>query len=340
MIASRQYSLQQIMLQVSYALLPAIAVYSWLFGAAVLVNILLAVLLALGFEALILSLRGRPLSPLSDGSAILTAVLLALSVPPLAPWWLLAVGVFFAIVIAKHLYGGLGFNPFNPAMIGFAVLLISFPLEMTRWPAAVALVQQPLDLMQTLQWVFGGTLPAGLSFDALSGATPLDTLKTRLGLGETLAQIHSQQPILGTLGGTNWQWVNLAILAGGLWLLWRRIISWHIPVALLGSLMLLAGLFHLINPELYATPLFHLFSGAAILGAFFIATDPVTAATSNLGKLWFGAGIGILTYVIRTWGGYPDAIAFAVLLMNMSAPTIDYYTTPRAFGERKGKGQA
>lgn len=331
-----QSSVQSIMFNVSIALIPAIAVYAWLFGAAILINIVLAVILALVFEALILKLRSRALTPLTDGSAVLTAVLLALSLPPLAPWWLIAVGVLFAIVVAKHLYGGLGFNPFNPAMIGYAVLLISFPLEMTQWPASLELARQPLDLMASLNYIFTGSLPAGLQIDAISGATPLDTMKTQLGLGETVAQITTQHPIFGSLGGTHWQWINLAILGGGLWLLWRRIISWHIPVALLGGLMLMALLFNLIDPDHYAPPLFHLFSGAAILGAFFIATDPVTAATSNRGKLWFGAGIGILTYVIRSWGGYPDGIAFAVLLMNMAAPTIDYYTTPRAFGETRG----
>lgn len=332
---ARPSSVQQIMLNVSLALVPAIAVYAWLFGIAIVINILLAIILALGFEALMLRLRGKALTPLSDGSAILTAVLLALSLPPLAPWWLIAVGVLFAIVVAKHLYGGLGFNPFNPAMIGFAVLLISFPLEMTQWPASLALTQQPLDLMASLNLIFTGQLPAGMAIDTISGATPLDTMKTRLGLGETVQQIRSQHLIFGNLGGADWQWINLTILAGGLWLLWRRIISWHIPVSLLGSLMLMALIFNLIDPTRHAEPVFHLFSGAAILGAFFIATDPITAATSNRGKLWFGAGIGILTYVIRSWGGYPDAIAFAVLLMNLAAPTIDYYTTPRAFGEGK-----
>ena len=335
-----QKSVQSIMFNVSIALIPAIAIYAWLFGSAILINIVLAIVLALAFEALILRLRARPLTPLGDGSAVLTAVLLALSLPPLAPWWLITIGVMFAIVVAKHLYGGLGFNPFNPAMIGYAVLLISFPLEMTQWPAALSLSQQPLDLMASLNYVFTGSLPAGLQIDAISGATPLDTMKTQLGLGQTVTQIQTQNPIFASLGGADWQWINLAILGGGLWLLWRRIISWHIPVALLGSLMLMALIFNLIDPEQYSSPLFHLFSGAAILGAFFIATDPVTAATSNQGKLWFGAGIGILTYIIRSWGGYPDGIAFAVLLMNMAAPTIDYYTTPRAFGETKGRDKS
>jgi len=335
-IHTEQRSVRNIMLSVTLALVPAIAVYAWLFGPAILVSIAWMAALALGLEALFLLIRGRALAPaLGDGSALLTAVLLALALPPIAPWWLSLVGVFFAIVVAKQLYGGLGYNPFNPAMIGYAVLMISFPLQMTTWPPSLD-AGHALGLADSLNYIFGGQLPGGLGVDAISGATPLDTMKTQLGLGHTVDEIRAAHPIFGSLGGSDWQWINLAILAGGLWLVWRRIISWHIPVALLGALALMAGLFYLVNPDHYGSPLFHLFSGAAMLGAFFIATDPVTAATSNRGKLWFGAGIGILTYIIRTWGGYPDGIAFAVLLMNMAAPTIDYYTTPRVFGAGEG----
>lgn len=335
-IRNQGNSVRRVMLQVSLALVPGIAVYAWLFGPAILINLMWMVLLALGFEALFLKLRGREPAPaLGDGSALLTALLLGLAIPPLAPWWLSMVGIFFAIIVAKQLYGGLGYNPFNPAMIGYAVLLISFPLEMTTWPAALDSTEgHGLGAGDAFRHIFGLARDSGI--DAISGATPLDTLKTQLGLGHSVDAIRASHPIFGSLGGTDWQWISLAFLAGGLWLIWRRIISWHIPVALLGSLALMAAVFYAINPEHYSSPLFQLFSGAAMLGAFFIATDPVTAATSNRGKLWFGAGIGILTYVIRAWGGYPDGIAFAVLLMNMAAPTIDYYTTPRVFGEDKG----
>ncbi|MBD3671354.1 MAG: electron transport complex subunit RsxD [Gammaproteobacteria bacterium] len=337
---NRQRSVRSVMLGVSYALVPAILVYAWLFGAGILINIVLAGGLALAFEAAFLKLRGRELAPaLGDGSALLTALLLAMALPPLAPWWLVLLGVFFAIVVAKHLYGGLGYNPFNPAMIGYAVLLISFPLEMTTWPAPLA-DGQSLGLMGSLAYVFTGQLPAGLGADAITGATPLDNLKTQLDLGRDVAQIRSETTLFGSLGGAHWEWINLAILGGGLWLIWRRLITWHIPVAMLGTLALLALVFYVYDPTSYASPLFHLFSGAAMLGAFFIATDPVTAATSNRGKLWFGAGIGLFTFVIRSWGGYPDGVAFAVLLMNMAAPTIDYYTTPRVFGGNKGDGKS
>lgn len=323
-----------VMLQVVYALIPGILVYAWLFGWGVLINIVLAALTALATEALMLRLRRRPLAMfLSDGSALVTALLLALALPPLAPWWIVVIGTAFAIIFAKHLYGGLGFNPFNPAMVGYVMLLISFPREMTAWPAPLSLRELDLGLGQSLAYVFGGTLPGIATADALTMATPLDSLKTQLGLNQSVDQITTR-PIFGMLGGTGWEWINLAFLAGGLWLIRKRVISWHVPVAMLGSLALIAFLFHIVNPEDYASPLFHLFSGGAILGAFFIATDPVSGATTPKGRIFFGIGVGLFTYIIRVWGGYPDAVAFSVLLMNMGAPTIDYYTRPRVFGHR------
>ncbi len=326
-------AVNRVMLQVSLALLPALIAATWLFGWAIPLKLLIAVVVALGSEALILQLRGRPITAtLADGSALVTALLLALALPPLAPWWLIAVGAAFAVIIGKQLYGGLGYNPFNPAMIGYVVLLISFPLEMTTWLAPGGLREGGLELGQTAAYLFTGILPDG-GLDALTMATPLDTVKTRLGQEHTIGEIMTA-PVFGTLGGKGWEIINGLILLGGSWMLFKRIISWHVPVAMLGSLFLIAGLFHLFNPEHYAGPLFHIFSGGALLGAFFIATDPVSGATSEKGRLWFGAGAGILTYIIRTWGGYPDGVAFAVLLMNMAAPTIDYYTQPRVFGHK------
>jgi electron transport complex protein RnfD len=177
-----------------------------------------------------------------------------------------------------------------------------------------------------------GAIFGGSGLDTLSGATPLDTIKTRLDMGVALEQIMAA-PLFGYLGGRGWELVNGMILLGGLWLLIKRVISWHVPVAMLGTLFATASIFHLINPGVYADPLFHLFAGGAMLGAFFIATDPVSGATSNRGRLLFGAGAGLLVFVIRSWGGYPDGVAFAVLLMNMVAPTLDYYTRPRVFGQ-------
>ncbi len=329
-------SVSTVMMQVNLALLPALAAYTWLFGWGVLFNILIASVTALVSEGVIMRLRGYPvLATLGDGSALLTALLLAIALPPLAPWWLIAIGTGFAIVFAKQLYGGLGYNPFNPAMIGYVLLLISFPLEMTSWGAPLGLSEHGLNFGETAAYVFNGILPAQTALDSLSMATPLDSIKTQLGLEYTLGEIITS-PTFGYIGGTGWEIVNGLILLGGLWMLWRRIITWHVPVAMLGTLFLLSGLAHLANPEHYAGPLFHLASGGALLGAFFIATDPVSGATSNSGRLLFGIGAGLLVYIIRTWGGYPDGVAFSVLLMNMAAPTIDYYTRPRVFGHQEG----
>ena len=329
-------AVSKVMHQVSLALVPALLAYTWLFGWGVALNVLIAAFVALTSEALVLKLRNRPAtSTLADGSALVTALLLAIALPPLAPWWLTTVGVAFAIILAKQLYGGLGFNPFNPAMVGYVVLLISFPLEMTSWLAPDGLSEGSLSFSGAVSYVFTGSLPGATGLDSLTMATPLDTMKTRLGLEHTLGEIMSS-PVFGRFGGSGWEVVNGMILLGGLYLMVRRIISWHVPVAMLGSLFLASGIFHLINPDHYAGPLFHLFSGGAMLGAFFIATDPISGATSDRGRVWFGAGVGLLTFIIRTWGGYPDGIAFSVLLMNMAAPTIDYYTRPRVFGHNRG----
>ncbi|MDH5301445.1 MAG: electron transport complex subunit RsxD [Gammaproteobacteria bacterium] len=321
-------SVTRIMLIVLLALVPGLLTYGWFFGAGVYINLLLACVFALGLEALMLKLRNRPLAPfLSDGSALVTAFLLALSIPPIAPWWITLLGVFFAIVVAKHLYGGLGHNPFNPAMVGYAILLISFPREMTSWVASVDLRETSLGLSESLQIIFGQS-----GIDSVTGATPLDHIKTQLGQNHDISDILRDSPIFGELAGKGFEWVSIAFLLGGLLLIHKKIISWQIPAAVLISLAVCAGIFHLIDPEHYASPTFHLFAGATMLCAFFIATDPVSACTTPRGRIYFGIGIGVLIFVIRTWGGYPDAVAFAVLLMNLAAPTIDYYTRPRVFG--------
>jgi electron transport complex protein RnfD len=327
-------SVQQVMLTVLYGLIPGVAAYVWFFGWGVVINVVLAVAVALSAEALMLSLRGRPVWPfVTDGSAAVTAALLAVALPPVAPWWATVVGTVFAIVVAKHLYGGLGYNPFNPAMVGYVLLLVSFPRVMTVWPAAESVSGHPIGFLDSLRIIFSGS-PAEYALDAVTGATPLDYMKVKLGANLTVGEIRAS-PIFGGLGGKGWEWVSAGFLLGGLWLIYRRVITWHIPAAMLGSLFLLALVFTAVDPSRYASPVFHLFSGAAMLGAFFIATDPVTAATTPRGRLIFGAGIGAFTYIIRTWGGYPDAVAFSVLLMNIAAPTIDYYTQPRVFGHGK-----
>lgn len=323
------------MLQLLLALVPAVIAIVYFFGPSVLITIILAIVTALLAEALMLKLRHRPIKPfLLDGSAVVTAVLLAIALPPLAPWWLIVVGIVFAIVFAKHLYGGLGYNPFNPAMIAYVLLLISFPLEMTTWLPAIGLNENPLDFSSAFHVIFNGQLSSGLTLDTISGATPLDSMKTQIRLLQDPSLI-SQQPLFGIFGGKGWEWINLWFALGGLFLIYRRVISWHIPVSLLLGLTVISLITWLISPETTASPLFHLFSGGTMLAAFFIATDPVTAATTVKGRIVFGAGVGLLTYIIRVWGGYPDGIAFAVLLMNMLVPLIDYYTQPKVYGAVK-----
>lgn len=328
-------SVSLVMRRVIYALLPAIAVATYLFGWAVPIQLVLASASALLAEALMLRLRKRPVGRfLRDYSAVVTGLLLALSIPAIAPWWLTVVGVFFAIVVAKQLYGGLGYNPFNPAMVGYVMLLISFPKYMTHWPALAPLGSaDALGFMDSLRLIFAGWQP----LDAVSQATVLDLVKTELGRDHTLGEIvGGHAPLFGTFAGAGGEWVALAYLLGGLWMIHKRVISWHVPAAMLGGTALVAGFFHLYNPDLYPGPLFHLFGGGLMLGAFFIATDPVSSPTTPRGLLIFGAAIGALTYVIRTWGGYPDGVAFSVLLLNMAVPMIDYYTRPTVYGHGQG----
>jgi len=324
-------SVTKIMLKVLYALVPGILVYVFIFGFGVAINILLAIVTALSCEAIMLVLRKRPIAPfLMDGSAVITGVLLALSIPSIAPWWIIVLGTAFAIIIAKHLYGGLGYNPFNPAMIGYAMLLISFPQQMTVWPQSYA--SNFLGPVDSFKLIFSDNTPEQLAADAISGATPLDYLKNQLGLSRDVADIMANSDTFGLLASSGFEWISIAFLIGGLWLIKQKIIHWHIPAAMIGSLTLIALVFYIIDSGQYASPVFHLFSGATVLGAFFIATDPVSAATTAKGKIIYGTCIGLLIYIIRTWGGYPDAIAFAVLIMNMVAPTIDYYTKPKTYG--------
>lgn len=306
-------SVAAVMRDVLLALVPGVALYTLLFGWGVLSNIAIAALSCVLVEALALQLRGKSLRAfLLDSSALVTGVLLALSLPPTAPWWIPVVGSLFAMLLGKHVYGGLGYNPFNPAMVGFVVLLISFPVPMTAWPAL-----QPLWAPQ---------------IDALTGATVLDHMRTQLGLQRTLSEIRGDTPI-GVFAGSGWEWIALAWLAGGLYMLWRKTIRWQIPAGVLAGVFLIALPFWAMDPDRYASPLFHWLSGATLLGAFFIATDPVSAATTPRGRLLYGLGIGVLVYVIRTWGGFPDGVAFAVLLLNICAPTIDRYTQPRVYGQ-------
>lgn len=328
----------QVMQQVLLATVPGLIALSVYFGWGTLINIVLCGAVAIACEAAVLKLRRRPVMfYLSDYSAVVTAVLLGLALPPLAPWWIAVVGTAFAIIIAKQLYGGLGFNPFNPAMMGYVVLLISFPVEMTAWPAPSTIMpegQSVPGLLESIQAVF--PFLTGKHIDVYTAATSLDVVKHNHAL--MLDQLYVEEPLfqMGKLAGSGWEWVNLGFLAGGCFLLSRRIFTWHAPVAMLLALSLMAVLFYDGgSSSSKGSPLLHLFSGATMLGAFFIVTDPVTSATSNKGRLIYGGLIGILIFVIRSWGSYPDAVAFAVLLMNFAAPLIDNYTLPRTYGQSK-----
>lgn len=328
-----QTTVAGVMRQVLYALIPGIAAHAWFFGPGILVQILLAVTFALGFETIMLKIRGRDLRLfLSDFSAVVTAVLFALCIPPLAPWWISLVAMLFAIVVAKHLYGGLGHNVFNPAMVGYIVVLISFPQLMTQWLPPQAIADSVPGLRDALGAIFTGHLPAPLTWDAITQSTPLDTIKTGIDAGRMVPEIR-QAPIFGDFGGLGWEWIANWYALGGIYLLYRRIITWQVPLAVLGSVLFISTGAYLLDPGGNPVPLQHIFSGALVLCAFFIATDPVTGCTSTLGRIWFGAGVGIITLVIRRWGGYPDGVAFGVLLMNMAAPLLDRYTRPRVYGQ-------
>ncbi|MDO8846252.1 electron transport complex subunit RsxD [Methylicorpusculum sp.] len=327
-------SVTRVMFEVIIALVPGVIALFWFFGWGVLINVVLAVITALMAESLILLVRGRPVwVSLKDLSAVVTAVLLAISLPAIAPWWVTVTGILFAIVIAKHLYGGLGYNPFNPAMVGYVFLLVSFPLPMTSWPAMTGLGTMTLNFQDIAQLILFERIPENADYDALTMATPLDALKTQLSLQKSVLEAQSGA-VFGYLAGKGWEWVSLAYLLGGLWLMVRKIINWHIPAGLILGISVISGICYLIDAQIYAPPMFHLFAGATMLGAFFIATDPVTAATTVKGRLIYGMMIGVLVYIIRVWGGYPDAVAFSVLLANLAAPALDYFTKPRVFGHR------
>jgi len=326
---------------VIYATLPGIFAQWYFFGWGNLIHIALASCTVVFAEFSVLSLRHKKISSeLFDGSAILTAVLLGISIPALAPWWISVFGALFAIVIVKQLYGGLGHNPFNPAMAAYVMLLISFPVQMTLWQPPINLMSFDLNFQNTLSTIFTGYTIDGFSteqlrvhVDGFTMATPLDTLKTNLTLGLTTSESFDS-PIFGKHFGIGWEWVNTGFLLGGIFLIAKKAIDWVTPVSFLISLFICSLIAFIVSPDTSASTMFHWFSGATMLGAFFILTDPVSGATSTKGRIVFAVLAGLLVYLIRKFGGYPDAIAFAVLLCNMSAPLIDQYTRPRAYGHQ------
>ena len=327
-------SVTKVMFKVMLGLAPGIIAYVYYFGPAILVSVAIASVTALVAEAILLFIQRKPVWPfLSDMSALLTAWLLALSMPPLSPWWLTVTATLFAIVIAKHIFGGLGYNPFNPAMAGFAAALIAFPSPMSHWSPPNQIAATRVDFKDQLNHIFPQFANKAFVIDAESMATPLDTLKVHVSIKEKIADM-SYMPIFGDLAGKGTEMIALAYLLGGIFLWQQRLITWHLPVAFLAVMAGIAEVFHLVDPTKHADALFHLFGGATILGAFFIITDPVSAATTPNGKLIFAAGAALLTFVIRVFGGYPDGVAFAVLFMNMCVPLIDAYTIPPVFGRK------
>lgn len=333
-------SVTRAMTLVMWALVPATLFNFWLFGWPAILLFATTIAACVAVEAICLQVAGKDIGfYLRDGSAILTGWLLAMSLPPWAPWWTGLVGAIAAIAITKQAYGGVGQNLFNPAMVARVVLLISFPVVMTTWvsPAPLFSSQAP-GLAQAVGITFGGH-----TLDAMTSATALGHVKTELTRGVSVLESSIGLPgladsLMGMRSGSLGETSSLLILLGGVFLLLRRIISWHIPVALVAGVMIPALFAHAIDPARYAGPVFHLFSGATFLGAFFIATDYVTSPVSKPGKLIFGFGCGLLTWIIRTYAGYPEGMAFAVLLMNALTPIIDQYTRPRVFGRaRDGK---
>lgn len=323
----------KVMLWVMLAALPGLLAQTLFFGWGNIINVVWCIAIALASEAAILKLRNKPiLFVLKDNTAAVTGLLLGLSLPQFAPWWVSGVAVISAIVIAKQLYGGVGSNPFNPAMVGYALVLISFPVAMTtNWAEPALRWDKAPSFSDTLSVIASAKQTA---IDGWTMATPLDEYKHKIAT-HTADEVLAH-PTFGEGFAKGWEWVNAAFLVGGLVLISLKIITWHIPVAFLSALVVMSLAFGS-NEDLYAPLSLHLLAGGTMLGAFFIATDPVSAATSHQGKLIYGAGIGVLIYLIRSWGNYPDAVAFSVLLMNFAVPFIDHYTPPRTYGHHKAR---
>lgn len=332
--AHSMFTVSRTMLAVMVCLSPATLFGIYQFGLPAAFLFLTTVVSALLFEILCLALADRPVMRFAtDGSALLTGWLVAMSLPPWAPWWVGVTGAGLAIVLGKHVFGGLGQNLFNPAMVSRAILLVALPVQMTTW--VLPLGQDGPDLVQSLAITFGGAQ----DFDAVSSASLLGEMQSLLDAGQPLSDLDMgailTEQVFGRVPGSLGETGALPLLVGGLCLVLLRIITPVVPLAVLGSLGLVSGLAHLIDPAQFPSPLIHLATGATMLCAFFIATDYVTAPVTALGKAVYGVGIGLLIFVIRTWGAFPEGVAFAVLLMNACAPLIDNWCRPRIFGRTR-----
>lgn len=319
---SGDFSVQKIMYGVVLALIPALAASVFYFGVGAIIVTLVSVLSCVTFEYLIqrFILKSKP--KITDGSAVLTGLLLAFNLPSNLPVLIVIIGALVSIGIGKMSFGGLGQNPFNPALVGRVFLLISFPVQMTTWPE-----------------------PKGFSTgyaDAITGATPLSLVKEAVKNGEaisTLEKIPSHMQLFyGQMGGSMGEVSALLLIIGFLFLLYRKIITWHIPVFLVGTVFLFSGLLHWTNPERYADPIFQILTGGVMLGAIFMATDYVTSPMTPLGMIIFAIGIGLLTVIIRVYGAYPEGVSFAILIMNAIVPLLNRWTKPKQFGEEVKNG--
>jgi electron transport complex protein RnfD len=337
-------SIRLTMFRVIIALAPAAMVSVYLFGWLALLLIVICMLSCLLTEAVCLKLMGRSLTTLLDNSAALTGLFLALTLPAATPWWMSIIGSVFAIVLGKQVYGGLGYNIFNPALAARVILLISFPLSMTSWLTPMHAGTAAIDLYDfssCLSFFFYGPGSLGLGLDAVTMASPLGHVKTEWAQGIPVAQAleayhyNYLDAFLGLEAGSIGETSALALLIGGIYLLARNTISWHIPFSYIGTVALLAAVFNIAEPAQFASPAFHLFAGGLMLCAFFMATDPVSSPVTPMGQIVFGVGCGILTWCIRTFGGFPEGAMFAVLLMNCAAPLIDHYCRPRVYGHQK-----
>jgi electron transport complex protein RnfD len=314
---------RKLMLGVVVALLPALFTSVFYFGWGAVIVTATSVISCLLFEYLIQRFIFRKPISITDGSALVTGLLLAFNLPSNIPVHIVVIGSFVAIAVAKMTFGGLGNNPFNPALVGRVFMLISFPVQMTSWP-----------------------VPAGFSTgytDAVTGATPLAIIKEGLKNGESISQLVTQIPtpaqmFLGNMGGSLGEVAAIALLIGCAWLLIRKIITWHIPVSVIGSMLIFTTILWLINPEKFADPVFHILAGGVLLGAIFMATDYVTSPMNPRSMIIYGCGIGILTVIIRVWGAYPEGVSFAILIMNAFVPLMNAYIKPKRFGEEVKNG--
>ena len=312
-------SVKKIMYSVVIALLPAFGFSVYFFGLDAIRVTLISIVSCMAVEWLIQKFFLKGKTTIFDGSAIVTGMLLAFNVPANLDWWIIVIGAIVAIGIAKMTFGGLGNNPFNPAIVGRVFLLISFPVQMTNWPQVNVLN-------------FAGV-------DAATGATPLGIMKEGLKNGEKVSDIMNQMPtfmsdaFIGNMGGSLGEMSAIALLLGGIFLLIRKVITWHIPVAVLGTMAAFSAILWCVDPTKYADPLFHILAGGALLGAIYMATDMVTSPMTGKGMLVYGVGIGIITILIRTWGAYPEGMSFAILIMNALVPLINNWCKPKRFGE-------